>query len=84
MTFLLTIREKIRNFYQQFQQGLNLIFRFIFSLILNITPFLAYYCAFGDVFLPGVILSPLWLVCFHPDFAWRLEVALLSDEKRLA
>ena len=61
MTFLLTIREKIRNFYQQFQQGLNLIFRFIFSLILFMA--LNNMFSYSDVFGKMMIIIGFAFIC---------------------
>lgn len=61
MITLLTIREKIRNFYQQFQRGIDPIFRFFMNFIL----FTALYAMFpySDIFGSMIIIAGISFVC---------------------
>lgn len=61
MTLLLTIREQIRNFYQRFQQGLNPIFRFLFSFILFMA--LNDMFPYSDVFGKILIIAGFSFIC---------------------
>lgn len=64
MTFLLTIREQVRNFYQRFQRILHPIFRFLigFILFMALNNMFPYSDVLGDIIvIAGFAFVCMWL-----------------------